>query len=113
MGRKLDIKRKSINLGQKGEYARELVEHLEKKIGNKEFSKIMRKLIINEFSNKKEYKEAKINSILTKRKSVRELIKQANKINEETKENLKKIGWKDSQIEEWDLKDFEADYDKL
>ncbi len=96
MARKKQTKIKAFKVF-KGDIAYNIVEELEKK--KIDFSELMRRLLISEFVNKKEFKQAKINRLLSQRK---ELKSQIPKISDELKikeKQLKRLGYELKDLE--------------
>jgi hypothetical protein len=91
MGRKKQIKIKTFKV-KKGELEYYIIEQLEKK--KVDFSKLIRNLLISEFSNKKEFKDAKINRILNERKNLKSKIPKISNELINLEKQLNKLGYK-------------------
>ena len=85
---------RQINFGKKGELSREITEALIKKIGKTGFSKLIRDLLTSEYSTKKEFKQAKINRIIERRKNLKNQIPLISKELLDLEKQLGKLGYK-------------------
>jgi hypothetical protein len=76
----------------KGDIAYYIIEELEKR--KTDFSSLMRRLIVTEFSNKTEFKQAKINRLLNERKMIKKEVPKISKQLEENEKELNRLGHK-------------------
>jgi hypothetical protein len=91
MARKKETKIKAFKV-TKGDIAYDIVEKLESK--KCDFSKIMREALIFYFINKEEFKQAKIEGLLTKRKELKDKIPEISKELQTNEKLLNKLGYK-------------------
>jgi len=85
--------RTSINFGKRGELSREIVEKIIKKKGNVGLSEEIRKALVTHFSNKPEFKEAKINSLIEERKKLHKELKNLSEKLSNNGDDLEKLGY--------------------
>ncbi|HEY0089697.1 MAG TPA: hypothetical protein VGB37_12695 [Candidatus Lokiarchaeia archaeon] len=85
---------KAINFGKKGELAREIVEHLEKKVGKSKLSKHIRNSVIAYFSTNKEFNQMKINQLLNERKELQSQIPNISNMLLDNERKLNELGYK-------------------
>lgn len=87
MARKTKIKTFKVN---RNDLAYGIIEEMEKK--KLDFSKVIRNLLVSEFSNKKEFKKAKINRLLNSRKELNKKIQEISGQLRENEKQLNKLG---------------------
>ena len=90
MARKKQTKIKAFKI-DRNDLAFGIVEELEKR--KVDFSKLIRSLLVSEFSNKKEFKEAKIKRLLNQRKELQKKIPEISKQLLNNEKQLNKLGY--------------------
>lgn len=97
-GRRKKYLIKSINFGQPGEPARELIDQYEKEFGSNKTSELVRRFVIYGLSDEPEFKKFKIKNFIKDRKNLFKDIKTAQDELSINYSRLKKLGLTDWQI---------------
>lgn len=92
MGKNKRYLTKTINLGEVGHPARTLAEKYIEKYGKQEFSALCRKLIMIFLSDKEEYKDWKVQALISERKELQSKIPEISDKLCANAEKLEKLG---------------------
>lgn len=92
MGKNKKYLTKTINLGEAGNPARILAEKYIEKYGKQEFSALCRKLLMIFLSDKAEFKDWKIQALISERKELQSKIPQISEKLCANAEKLEKLG---------------------
>jgi len=90
---------KQINFGKETEPARILVEKYIKLNGDQKLSKLIRELVVVYLSNKKEFKNYKIELLLSKRKNMKLKMRELGKEILNNAKKLNSLGLKNDEFE--------------
>jgi len=89
----------TINLGNEKDLSRIISDKLKKKVGNKGFSKVIRELLISNFSTKEDFKTTQIQQLKTERKFLMLEIKRIQRRILDNADKLTELGYELKDLE--------------